>query len=286
MNIFIKIKNKIHNILKSRSEMSRLHSEDNPVIKSIANSLDDVMKNRCSYEERKWIDKLEELRNNLETSSTEISITDFGAGSKDINLTDREMYQGKVVKKTIGEVCRSASKPYKWSFLLFKLVREFRPCVCLELGTNLGISAAYQAAGLKLNNKGKIVTLEGAESLASLSKKNLEKLGLENFEVVIGRFQDTLPKVLKDNAPFDFVFIDGHHEEKATLTYFQEILPFLSDGAILIFDDINWSSGMIRAWNTIQKNENLEFSFDLYNLGICNFTKKTAKEKKSFKIKI
>ena len=86
--------------------------------------------------------EIEMLRNELSTSSIEISITDYGAGSLDLNLTAEEMYQGRVVVRTIGEVCQNYSKTYKLAFLLFKLVREFRPSVCLELGAALGMSAA------------------------------------------------------------------------------------------------------------------------------------------------
>ena len=255
--------------LTTRTEISRLHSEDDAALKSLANILDAVMDNKYSYEEKYWIEKIETLRNELSTSSIEISITDYGAGSSDLNLTAEEMYQGRVVVKTIGEVCQNASKTYKWAFLLFKIVREFRPSVCLELGTALGISAAYQAAALELNHHGRIVTLEGAESIASLARKNLEMLCLERVDVVVGRFQDTLQDVLYENAPLNFVFIDGHHDETATLTYFRQILPHLSDGAILVFDDIHWSRGMERAWNTIQKDRNLKMSVDLFSVGIC-----------------
>jgi predicted O-methyltransferase YrrM len=272
--------------LITKREKSRLHSEDDVALKSLANVLDAVMQNRYSYEEKDWIEKIEMLRNSLNTSSIEISITDYGAGSPDINLTAEEMSQGIVVARTIGEVCQSASKPYKWDFLLFKLVREFRPSVCLELGTALGISAAYQAAACELNHHGRIVTLEGAESLVSLARENFQRLGIERVDIVLGRFQDSLQDVLDENAPIDFVFIDGHHDENATLTYFRQILPHLSDGAILIFDDISWSRGMERAWNSIQKDRTLKVSVDLFSVGVCVFTKSTVEKKKYFKIAI
>lgn len=57
--------------------------------------------------------------------------------------------------------------------------------------------------------------------------------------------------VLKKCEPVDYIFIDGHHDEEASLAYFEEILSFLADSALLIFDDINWSEGMRRVWNAI-----------------------------------
>jgi len=255
-------------------------------MRSLANVFDAVMKNRCSDKEKEWINKIETLRNRLSTSTVEISLTDYGAGSSDSNLTAEEMYQGRVVVGTVGEICQSSSISYKTTFLLFKLVREFCPSFCLELGTALGISAAYQTAALELNQNGKIITLEGADSVASLAKGNFKELGFERIDVVVGRFQDRLKEVLRNNTDIDFVFIDGHHEENATIAYFKEILPCLSDNAILIFDNINWSCGMERAWNTIRKDKNLKVALEFLNVGICSFTKSKVEEIKHFKLTI
>jgi predicted O-methyltransferase YrrM len=179
------------------------------------------------------------------------------------------MDRGIVVTRTVGEVCRGASKPYFWSLLLFKLIRKFRPCFCLELGTCLGISTSFQAAALKLNGMGKIVTLEGAKSLASLAERHFQALGLDNANIVIGRFQDTLGEVLNAYKSVDYVFIDGHHDEKATLAYYEQIKPFLSERALLVFDDISWSEGMKGAWKTIMADERVKISVDLRQIGVC-----------------
>ena len=64
--------------------------------------------------------------------------------------------------------------------------------------------------------------------------------------VITGRFQDVLDDTLADLREVDYVFIDGHHDEKATLDYFNRIYPFLSKNAIVLFDDISWSEGMKR----------------------------------------
>ncbi len=193
------------------------------------------------------------------------------------------MYQGRVVTRTIGDVCQGASKPYLWSLLLFKLIREFRPATCLELGTCLGISTSFQAAALKLNRQGRIITLEGADALASLAKQHFQSLGLDNASVVSGRFQDTLDKVLSQHGPVDFAFIDGHHDEKATLAYFDQIFPSLSQRAVLVFDDISWSNGMKRAWRALETDQRVKISLDLTVLGIC-VTDSTLERKRNFKI--
>jgi predicted O-methyltransferase YrrM len=51
---------------------------------------------------------------------------------------------------------------------LFKLVRTLQPATIVELGTCIGISAAYQAAAQQINHRGRIVTLEGSSTRAAL----------------------------------------------------------------------------------------------------------------------
>jgi len=273
--------------LRTRKEISRIYNENDVRIKLLADALRSFSKGKYSYEEKSWINRIKLLQNRLSTLSDKVSITDYGARSSVSDLKSEDMYHGMKVVRNIGEVCRDVSSSNKWSLLLFRLIREFRPLVCLELGTSLGISAAYQAAALAVNLHGKIITLEGARPLALLAEKNLENLNLDKrVDIIVGRFQDKLQDVLHKYAPIDFIFIDGHHDKDATLNYFRQVLPFLSDGSILVFDDISWSTGMRQAWGVIQKDKNLKISVDLYNIGICFLTKPSVEETKSFKLTI
>ena len=241
----------------------------------LADTLKSTLKIDLSPEEKIWIDKIEQLRENLNASTTKISLVDYGAGKSDEHRTQQDMYTGKTVTTTVGEVCRSGSKSPFWSFLLFNLVREFKPAVCIELGTCLGISTSYQAVALSLNKAGKIVTIEGAKTLAKYAEQNIETIGLENVRVVAGRFQDVLDEVLNESSPIDFAFIDGHHDEKATMRYFEQIIPFLSNQPrVLVFDDMPWSPGMKRVWKKIKVDERVKISVDFRKVGICLMNKK------------
>ena len=241
----------------------------------LANTLKSTLRNDLIPEEKVWIDKIEQLRENLNASTTKISLVDYGAGKSDEHRPQQDMYTGKTVTTTVGEVCRSGSKSPFWSFLLYNLVREFKPAVCIELGTCLGISASYQAVALSLNKAGKIVTIEGAKTLAKYAEQNIQTIGLENVRVVAGRFQDVLDEVLNESRPVDFAFIDGHHDEKATMIYFNKIIPFLANqGVVLVFDDISWSPGMKKAWKKIKVDERVKISVDLRKVGICLMKKK------------
>ena len=54
---------------------------------------------------------------------------------------------------------------------------------------------------------------------------------------------------------FLYAFIDVHHDDKATVACFKQILPYIADEAVIVFDDISWSDGMKRAWKKIIENE-------------------------------
>jgi predicted O-methyltransferase YrrM len=138
------------------------------------------------------------------------------------------------------------------------------------MGTSVGISASYIAAALKLNGRGKLVTLEGGAALADVARRNFAALSLEGVvEVVVGPFHETLSGAFKDSSPIDFIFIDGHHDEDATKKYFTMMLPCLAPVSVAVFDDINWSEGMKRAWHSVAAAPQCTASFSLRDLGIA-----------------
>jgi predicted O-methyltransferase YrrM len=84
-----------------------------------------------------------------------------------------------------------------------------------------------------------------------------------------GQFSDLLPGLLARTAPLDYVFIDGHHDGPATVGYFGQIHPSLSPGALVVFDDVAWSSGMAEAWKAIRADPRVRVAVDLGMMGVC-----------------
>ncbi len=245
-------------ILRAGPSVARLCDAPDNVLQRSGTVLRKTLHGSLSPDESASIRRIEDLRRRLCCSSDPLVKTDYGAGSASLTQAS-----------TVGETCKTASKPYFWSLLLFNLIREFKPSSCVELGTCLGISASFQATALKFNGRGHLTTLEGAESLASRARDHLSELALDNVSVVTGRFQDTLNGVLLSEKTVDYAFIDGHHDERATLQYFCQLLPFLAPSALLVFDDISWTPGMRRAWTNIIANSQVKVSIDLGSMGIC-----------------
>lgn len=262
----------VRNVQRSvdrRWKLYGLSHEGNLTAEAIAPSVRGALRGDWTTEERSWIDRIERLRSEMNASTAPVTRRDFGAGSPEGKLTPEEMRAGVETTDTVGHISRLASKPPFWCGLLFELIRTVHPKSCIEMGTAVGISAAYQGAALRLNGGGELVTLEGAGSLANIARKNFQELGLDAVDVVVGRFQDTLPDVLASRKPVDYVFVDGHHDERATVDYFGQILPFLTQIALVVFDDIAWSEGMKRAWRRIARHQAVEVAVDLGPVGLC-----------------
>lgn len=240
-----------------------------PLMRAVGEALAAHQAGRLTAQEEDVIERIEKIRAELCRSREQLVVPDYGAGSPDSTLAESRQSEGPVVVEIVGDVCQNFSKPRVWATLLFQLVRHTKPVVCVELGTCLGISAAYQSAALSLNNHGKLTTLDGAPSFAGVAARNLETLKLTPWaSVVVGRFQDTLPGLLA-GPKIDYAFIDGHHDEQATLRYYEMFLPHLAERSTLIFDDISWSKGMSAAWNQIRRHPRVDVSLDCSSVGIC-----------------
>lgn len=223
-----------------------------------------------SPEEKVCIARIEERRRVTNSSKEVVQYRDYGAGNPETGRTASEMAEGKVINEVVGKISRIASKSPASAALLFSLVRQQKPARCIEMGTCVGISAAYIASALRLNGHGKLITLEGGIAVAEVARQNLASLSLEGaVKVVVGPFHETLLNAFKTACPIDFIFVDGHHDEEATKNYFANMLPFLAPLSVAVFDDINWSEGMKRAWSSITAAPQCTARFSLSDFGIA-----------------
>ena len=210
-------------------------------------------------------EKIEQLRTKLSKSDIIVDITDFGAGS----------HINKSKKRKIRDIAINSAKNSKFGTLLYRIVQFYHPKSIVELGTSLGISTLYLA---KANEKSQIYTFEGCPETMKIAKKNFEILNVKNIKTILGDFQNTLQKELKYIKEIDLAFIDGNHQEKATINYFEQCLIYSHNHTILIFDDIHWSKGMENAWNYIKKHKKTTLTIDLFYIGIVFIKSELSKE--------
>lgn len=267
---------------KAKTLLSQLTSHESDKLKAVGNALNEVLCNTMENDENKMISLIEKRRSFLLRSSRNISVIDYGAGKPNLNRTREEMERGIQTIRSVADICK-ASKSAFWSLFLFKLIRKLQPVSCVELGSCVGISAAYQGAALKLNGKGHLTTLEGSPEIAKIAENTLRNLSLNNTSVVVGRFNEKLKGVLESSQPVDCFFNDGHHDHDAVIEYLNMTLPYLDDEAIVVIDDISWSPGMRRAWCEIEDRERVAATIDFRVIGVA-FIGDGSKNKLKFKI--
>lgn len=215
---------------------------------------------------------IEQLRQQLLANETRITVQDIGAGSRIFKNAER----------SICSIAASSLKPAKYARLLFRMVNYLQPQHILELGSSLGITTAYLASA---NINTTVFTIEGSPSVANVAQQNFNQLGLQNISLQQGNFDEVLQPLLQSNFRFlDFVFIDGNHRKEPTIRYFEQMLPYIHEKTVLIFDDIHWSREMEEAWEYIKLHEKVTLTVDLFFIGIV-FFRKEQKEKQYFTIR-
>jgi predicted O-methyltransferase YrrM len=213
---------------------------------------------------------IEELRHMLRHDPEKLEIHDLGAGSVYRTTTTR----------SIASIARHVAKPRKWGQLLHRVARHYSPATMLELGTSLGISTAYLAAGAP---QARLWTIEGAPAIADKARGNLNSLGVE-ANLITGNFDDVLPDVLARMPPVELAFIDGNHRCEPTLRYFEAVLHQAAPASVLIFDDIHWSKEMETAWDTIRNDPRVYLTIDLFFIGFV-FRREEFKVQQDFIIR-
>ncbi len=203
--------------------------------------------------------KLRPLRKHLLSNNIVIDVEDFGAGSAVIPFK----------KRKINAIARSSLKNKKFSQLLFRIAKYYKPQTILELGTSFGISACYFACANKNSN---VYTFEGSKEIAQIAVENFNNATLQNITLIQGNFDETLLPALEKIEKVDLAFIDGNHQRAPTLFYFSELLKKSHKDSVFIFDDIHWSIEMEEAWKQIQQHDSVTLTIDLFFTGIVFFS--------------
>lgn len=214
---------------------------------------------------------IERERKKLLNDNKFITIEDYGAGSKIFKSNER----------AISDIAKTSLKPAKQAQLLFRIVNYFNFKKIIELGTSLGITSAYLANSSKEIN---LITVEGSKEISSIAKRTLNNLNIKNVTLISSKFDEAIPEIIKSNQKIDCVFIDGNHQQEATLKYFEKFLPYLHNDSLLIFDDIYWSKDMTQAWEKIKNHPKVKVSVDLFELGLVFFREEQPKQ--HFKLKL
>jgi len=224
--------------------------------------ISDVFYDKSEHAEYK---KVEKLRNLMYSDKSLINIEDLGAGSR----------LGNSKQNTVSSVCKKSALSKKYAKLLFRLVKIYKPSSILEFGTSFGLSTIYFSLA---NPNSKIYTIEGSEEIYMKANENFKLLGLKNIISLQGSFIYNIDKVLNEENSFDFIFFDGDHTYESTIIYFEKCLSKINNNSIFVFDDINWSEEMERAWFYIKNHKEVRVTIDIFFMGFVFFDKRLSKQ--------
>lgn len=204
---------------------------------------------------------VEDIRKQLSRSRQVLNRMDWGAGTAS---------PGRQVRVKVSSVARRGSVTNRQGRLLFRIARYLRPAAILELGTSLGISTLYLATGAP---GAQVITVEGCPETSRMARDLFRSSGSANIRLVQGKFDDVLPEIINEMTCPAIVFFDGNHTYEATMLYFSRCLSLAGEGSLFVFDDINWSRGMMKAWKAIRNHPQVTLSVDFFRMGMIFFGK-------------
>jgi predicted O-methyltransferase YrrM len=254
----------IKSYLKFIKNSTNQHGVHSPFVYSLVT--------KCFYDKKNYAEYeiLKKYRNSLLENKNFIEVTDFGAGSRVF----------KSNKRQISKIAKTAGISSKRAKLLFRVVNYFQPTTILEIGTSLGLATSALSLG---NKKSKIITLEGCSNTIEIAKSQLENSKFQNIEFINSKFEDYLKNQPTTNNQ-QLIYFDGNHSKKATLDYFEQLLPTITNETVWIFDDIHWSKDMEEAWETIKKHPKVKVTIDTFQWGFVFF--RAEQEKEHFTIRV
>jgi predicted O-methyltransferase YrrM len=244
---------------------SKGHGMHSPFVFDFINH---VLNNRMNYRVPEGIER---IRSKLLQDNSLIEVEDHGAGSA----------QTREAKRKISAIAATALKNKKYNSLFYRLVSHYKPNHIIELGTSLGLTTASMALA---NPHASITTVEGSASIAKEAGKTFSELALGNIDLLNAPFDKVLSNIITTLPQIDLVYIDGNHQLEPTLHYFNQVIPFVHNDTILVFDDIHWSSGMEEAWKRIRASESVRATIDIFFLGFV-FFRAEFREKQNFTIR-
>jgi predicted O-methyltransferase YrrM len=193
-----------------------------------------------------------------------LSINDLGAGSK--TLGDQ---------RSVKQIHKTSSSGKRYGRLLYLLCKHYKPLRILELGTSLGRGTLAMHLG---HSEAQITTIEGSPEIATIASENINKFATNptKIEVKVSSFSTYLSEL--DNATFDLIYIDGHHNGEALRKYLDQIMPYTHEQTLFLLDDIRWNDDMFKAWNELISDERFHVSIDFFRMGMLSQRNSQAKE--------
>ncbi len=136
---------------------------------------------------------------------------------------------------------------------LLYLARKCRGISYVEIGSYIGASSCFIAAGIKKSGGGRLYCIDTWQNDAMSEERARDtfdefRKNTARYEEFIVALRDTSHEIAKSfDKKVDFLFIDGNHSYEGVKSDVDDWLPKLNNKAIVILHDIGWAEGVQRA---------------------------------------
>ena len=124
----------------------------------------------------------------------------------------------------------------------YALIRLLKPAVVVETGVGAGVSSWTILHAMEENSLGRLVSIDlptpNTELLPGVGYLVPSELR-HRWELRTGPSRRLLPQVLEDLGQIDIFLHDSRHSYANQLREYQSAWPIISDGGMLVSDDVN-----------------------------------------------
>jgi caffeoyl-CoA O-methyltransferase len=169
----------------------------------------------------------------------EVDILEYVAA----NSSAPEPVQVDLQRATLERTGRAAIMQigHDQAVMMETLVRATGARSAVEVGTFTGYSALAIARGLPAD--GKLLCCDTSAEWGDIAREHWRRAGVDDrIELKIGPALETL-RALPRTEQFDFAFIDA--DKPAYLDYYEELLPRMRKGALLLADNTLSNRGVV-----------------------------------------
>lgn len=145
------------------------------------------------------------------------------------------------------------------------LVVQRRPNAIVEFGTAFGLSGMYWLAGLEMNQHGHLFTFEPNQIWADIARENLSEIG-SRYSLTTGTFENHADLIGDHTA--NLTFIDAIHTGEFVRAQLEIVLQKSAPGALILFDDIDFSDDMQNCWKEISEDRRFAAASEFNRVGI------------------
>ena len=153
-----------------------------------------------------------------------------------------------------GWVFRRLSSPPTAQLLMYELTLRVRPGWCAELGAAFGVTSMAIAAALKRNGTGEFDGIEYEPWKADIANRLVND---DRFPIHAGTIEDQFPRLVAERGAVDLCYVDARHTFDHMMAYHRLVSKAVSDGAIVVYDDIDFDRDTERFWAQLLEELNV-----------------------------